>query len=440
MDFLKIIVFDKDEVQQIWNHPDLIWYDHQERLSHIDYTTIIVKETKEFKKILFCLHKNKLEILFSVHRYFNDNLHNANDFHVDTCISVLQTVFRRFGLDVLTSVKLVGMEYGINFRMQNYAPNVILHTEYWKRTKFLADDELGFSKKSYTTKNNGRANGYKIIKWYSKGVQFPKFCSRDTVRLEIKTRQSQYISKLGINTIMDLMKPSVYLEMKKELLLVGSEMLILDQTIDKKLLSENEREFLNPYTWTGHLNGYRNQFVREKEKYMDFLNRIGKNVHSLLLQNIKQKLDELFKPQVVKGADLPPKNLASKQALKGADLPPYIKQICTYTDLSKIRCRVTGLTLEHEGTIKANASIPNYIRIKTLRYLQKNDPKTFERLRLDLIPSNRSHGPKYERSILSHMAKQVRNRFYNANKVKKVGYLARAQPNEQLNMYELLGV
>lgn len=432
---------DRDEVQQIWNHPDLIWYDHQERLSHIDYQTIIVKETKEYKKVLFCLHKRKMEILFSVHRYYNDNLHNANSFPVSSCIAVLRDFFKRFGLDTMTSVKIVGMEYGVNFGMGKYAPQIILHTEYWKRTKFLADDELGFSKKSFTTKNNGRANGYKIIKWYSKGVQFPKFCNRDTVRLEIKTRQSQYLKKLGIETINDLFKRSSYLEMKKELLLVVSEMLILDQTIDKKELTESERDYFNPYTWTGFLNGYRNQFGREKERYFDFLNRLGSNVHSILLENITSKINEIFKRPNNKGADLPPQNLALKKRSRGADLPVYIKQICTYTDLSKFRCKVTGITLENEGPIKKGVKVPNYIRTKTLRYLQEHDPKTFERLRMELIPSGKHSRPKFERTLIKHMAKQIRNTYQRTYPIKQKGYnQPKAQFNDQLNLYEAFGL
>lgn len=432
---------DRDEVQQIWNHPDLIWYDHQERLSHIDYQTIIVKETKEYKKVLFCLHKSKMEILFSVHRYYNDNLHNANDLNVGDCIAVLRDFFRRFGLDTMGSVKIVGMEYGVNFGMDKYAPQIILHTEYWKRTKFLADDELGFSKKSFTTKNNGRANGYKIIKWYSKGVQFPKFCSRDTVRLEIKTRQSQYLKKLGIEFINDLFKRGSYLEMKKELLLVASELLILDQTIDKNELTEKERDYLNPYTWTGFLNGYRNQFGREKERYFDFLNRLGSNVHTILYERIDSKLTELFKRQRCKGADLPPKNLALKKRSGGADLPVCIKQICTYTDLSKFRCKVTGLTLEFEPPVQDSQRVPNYVRTKTLKYLQEHDPKTFERLRMDLIPSGNHSRPRFERTLISHMAKQIRNRYHNSIRIREKGYKQpKAQFNDQLNLYEAFGL
>tara|TARA_R110000868_G_scaffold16672_7_gene74141 strand:- start:4449 stop:5786 length:1338 start_codon:yes stop_codon:yes gene_type:complete len=441
LDFLKIIVFDKDEVQNIWNHPDLVWYDHQERLSHIDYQTIIVKETKEFNKVLFCKHKRKLEILFSVHRFYNDNLHNANDFKVIDCIGVLRDFFTKFGLLTMQSVKLVGLEYGINFRMGSYAPKIIQHTEYWKRTKFLADDELGYSKKSFTIKNNGRANGYKIIKWYSKGVQFPKYCHKDTIRLEIKTRQAQYLKKIGITAINDLLKLEVYYEMKEEILLTASEILILDQTIEKKSLTESERDYLNPYTWINFINGYRNQFNREKEKYFEFLNKIGQNVHTTIRNKINEKVSELFENYLEIGADLPPQNLASISTAKGADLPVCIKQVCTFTDLSKYRCKVTGLILENEGPIKEGERVPNYIRSKTLRYLQINDPHTFERLRMDLIPNNKHSRPKFERSLITHMCKQLRNRFHNSIRIKQKGYnKPKPKFNEQLNLYQAFGL
>ena len=70
-----------------------------------------------------------------------------------------------------------------------------------------------------------------------------------------------------------------------------------------------------------------------------------------------------------------------------------------------------------------------YIRTATLIHLHKNDKKEFIAL-CSLLLNNSIKRPKYERSIITHLAKQIRNRYYNPNQIKQTGYNQKQYPNQ----------
>src|SRR5690606_27705634 len=115
IDFLKILITNKTLINKINANPLLIWHNKQERLSHFDFETVLSKETKIYNGVLFCFYENKLEILFRPHYYFNDNLHNANDFSAANCIMVIYRLIKELCLTENTNeLKIINIEYGIN--------------------------------------------------------------------------------------------------------------------------------------------------------------------------------------------------------------------------------------------------------------------------------------------------------------------------------------
>ena len=78
------------------------------------------------------------------------------------------------------------------------------------------------------------------------------------------------------------------------------------------------------------------------------------------------------------------------------------------------KCPITGIALSLEND-KAN-----YIRTTTIWYLKQYKKDTYLMLCSTLLSNTRVNSPKYESSIITHLAKQIRNRFYNSSKgVKK---------------------
>jgi hypothetical protein len=80
------------------------------------------------------------------------------------------------------------------------------------------------------------------------------------------------------------------------------------------------------------------------------------------------------------------------------------------------KCALTGIPLNHE---KEGAK---YIRTSTLKHLHKTDKNKFIELCSLLLNHTQGNHPKYESDIISHLAKQVRNRYYNKIAIKNTGY------------------
>jgi hypothetical protein len=159
-----------------------------------------------------------LDILFKPHYYFNDNLHNANDFKILDCIAVIKKVKNALNLD-LEAFKVLNIEYGLNFLSPIDIKDLITYLAYHSTNEFRTDTGLPFSKKSYSFKPNGTANEYKIIKAYAKDIQFPDFCDKDTGRFEVKSKKSRFINPLGIYKATDLLNLNVYYTLAESLIL-----------------------------------------------------------------------------------------------------------------------------------------------------------------------------------------------------------------------------
>src|SRR5690606_36813285 len=326
IDFLKILITNKTLINKINADPLLIWHNKQERLSHFDFETVLSKETKIYKGVLFCFYPNKVEVLFRPHYYFNDNLHNANDFGVENCITVVNRLINELCLNEYTKeLMIINIEYGINIIRPIDCKELVTFISYHGKNEFKTDVGLAYSKKSYSETKNGTANKYKIIKAYNKGLQFPEDCDINTFRVEVKSKQTKYIKQLGIETIKDLLKPETYKTVSNELLKEFSDVLILGDSQEHKTLSKKENnllnKYLNPNNWYKVKQGHRNQFNKTKERYLKLLNKTGYNIHLELKNIIDIKLQELEQ----KGAFSTP----IKKGQKGAYSTIYISGIRT---------------------------------------------------------------------------------------------------------------
>lgn len=92
-------------------------------------------------------------------------------------------------------------------------------------------------------------------------------------------------------------------------------------------------------------------------------------------------------------------------------------------------CKITGISL----ALETSESV--YIKTTTLRYLKKHCREEYLRVKKELLPIG-GKVPKFEREEVVHLAKQIRNRYYNPRKIKQEGYnRARARiPQAQLSL------
>jgi len=425
LDFLKLETYAIPQIDYFKNLTLLDWVSDNDKLNFFDKEVIITKKIKQYKGIYFCFYSNKLEILFKPHYYFNSGLHNANDFTIIDCIKVLVEVRDILKID-LQDFKIVNIEYGLNAISPIDVRDLITYISFHERNDFKTDVGLPFSKKSYYANSNARANQYKIIKAYAKGLQFPEYTNKDTFRFEVKSKKSRFINQLGIYTAEDLLNVTFYLAMAESIINEFEKVLILDWATDFKTLSQKEqtkiRDYNNPMIWYKINNSTnRNSFSKNKATYYKLINKIPLNLKSQLRKIIYDKL-ELLK----KDADSP----LQKIIKKGADSQLYNREICTlqqrqkkheFNKLKQSICRVTTMDISMQ---KDNSILLSHTGLK---YYYKRDKKIFEEIKKKYLPE-KWHKESFEIQV-KEIAHNIRNSVNN-QRIKQ----SKLYPDQQLNI------
>jgi hypothetical protein len=367
VDFLKTQTYNTSIIDYFDLHPLLLYNSNTDKLKHMDNEVLTTKKVKQFKGIYFCFYPNRLDILFKPHYYFNDNLHNANDFKIVDCINVLNEFKNTFNIE-LTNLKVVNIEFGLNVISPIDIKDLIRFLAYHERNEFRTDTGLAYSKKSSSIDKYGKTNDYKIIKAYAKGIHFPNHCNFDTFRFEIKSKQSKYINTLNVFNLKDLLNSEVYDEMIKTIIKEFKEVLILDCSSSLYKLNPKEQkkinEFLNPLYWYKIINQNRNSFSKNKKIYYNLIGKIENNLKSQLEKIIFDKL-KLLKEGAI--------STSLQEYKKGADSNIIYSRICTNNKTSI--CNVTGLDISMQ---KDNSILLSHTGLK---YYHHMDKKIFEQIK-----------------------------------------------------------
>lgn len=275
IDFIKIKIVDEELIKQVWDN-ELLEFDSKIEKRYDD--VIYEIEKRKYLNLYFTKFHNRIEISGSIHYFFNDNLHNANDFSIEQCIETICFIKEIFFLD-LEKCFLINLEYGVNILPRIPISELILNLIYHDRNPFIRNTEhpqsrvAGFSK-------------YKQAKAYNKGVQFPQFCNENTFRFEIKTSEAKYINRLGIKTLQDLTNTKNYVPLINSLLAEWDKVLLFDKS--KKV----DEKYINTNFWEETiLAKNRNRFNLQKIAYYK---KLGKdNLHCTIRNCIERKIKYL---------------------------------------------------------------------------------------------------------------------------------------------------
>ena len=317
IDFLKIEVTNSEVIESFKKDDRLVF------CSYSRWITRNQNSTKEsgclrYHGIDFKFIGQKLDIYFRPHYLYNDYKHNANDFSVDSCRDIIRWFEDTFGIYDHRLFRITNIEYGVNFRFPKYGKDLISMLGYSSKNEFTTDKEYTYSKRSSSTDGMGVSNKYKIVKFYSKGIQYPSFCEPDVLRFEIKSKKSARIRKLGIEHIGDLLDVDCYKNMRDDIVKELGKLLILDYRIDRSCLPIRDRNKLNKYlsnaTWFEVSQKSRNRFNEMKDRYNSLLDKLGFNVHNDLIRIVSSKLD-IICPQCENSAYFPPPHRESKSVL-----------------------------------------------------------------------------------------------------------------------------
>ena len=279
IDFVKIKITDEALINQVWSN-EILEYDGKSEKRFNDELKELVK--KKYKNLYFTKYQDRIEISGSLHYFFNNGIHNSNDFSVKDCINTIMQIRDLFMLD-LEKCKLINLEYGVNIIPSIDVEDLVHNIMYHDKRQFTRPTKHFY----YKIAGN---EAYKHVKAYNKSVQFPSLCN-NTFRFEVKSKQSKYINSLDLFTLNDLAVTGTYNRLMEELIKEWDNVLLFD-------LSKNiDKKYLNTYFWEDILkNGSRNKFNNQKKRYYYKLG--NNNLHSQIRKTLIQKMKFLKKVQI----------------------------------------------------------------------------------------------------------------------------------------------
>ena len=276
IDFTKIKITDETLINTVWNNDLLVYEGKSEKRFNDEIKELV---TKSYKNLYFTKYQNRLEITGSIHYFFNNGVHNANDFNLSDCINTILELQDVFNLD-LNKCFLINLEYGINVVPTISIKELINNLIYHEKRQFVRPTKFDYYRIAGKTT-------YKQIKAYNKGVQFPQHCDINTFRFEVKTKQAKFINKLGLYTLNDLTIVGNYDKLIASLVKEWNSVLLFENSnaIDPKFINSNFWETLIT------LEGNRNKFNIQKKSYYSKLG--SDNLHSKIKNLIVAKTDKL---------------------------------------------------------------------------------------------------------------------------------------------------
>lgn len=327
---------------------------------------------------------------------------NGNDFSLNDILEVKKILCKLFNCQPEQMI-FQNIEFGVNcikkINVDTFIKGLLYHKGIYFEHKF---------NRSYAEVKHQRYR----IKIYNKGKQY-KMQER-VIRLELSINKMEEIKGLSISSFNDFNTNTLNLLIK---LLIRrlDEVLHYDYTIKKKEVSKSNNRLINLYSnpvyWLYILKP--NERYRHKEN----LKRITKKHSSNTFDNIKKEL--------VKKCSILNRVTESKKC----SIINYSNiELNTLRSNSK-KCMVTGIDLSLE---KGNAK---YIRTRTIKYLKQYDIKKYLMLCSTLLNNSKDQLPIFESSVISHLAKQVRNRYYNKRNVKQTGYKRKMHYNQLIIDY-----
>lgn len=391
IDYLRIRISERSIVDNLYNDSRLVWQgDNRNRSDDV----ISQKVTKTYRDIIFVFSGGyasvgfqRVEIKFKPHYYFNDDLHNANDFRVIDCINTIREILSTFDLKEVQELHIINIEFGVNLYLQLCVKTLVSNLYAHSRNLFVVDNG------TYTSKKAFRGNGLnKMIKAYDKSLHLPLYAKENTFRFEVKSRKREYIkNSLGISHIGDLLNLETYETLRQRLIEEFREVLIIDSNVNYENLNKRDskslNEFLNTNYWNQILNSktYRNKFSRDKKRYFSLLEKTENNIHRELLKELESKLDFL-----VSGAD--------------CHLIKLTNCTSSHIENSKRICPVTNIDISMQ---KDNSRLLGNTGLKNLEVKNRD---LFNFLKNTFLTGEEN---KFETDIYSMISKQIRNRYYN---------------------------
>lgn len=406
MDYVKFQVINPD-VKKIYNSDKLEFIGSHNTATGEIYDDKIIAEIHYCKLIIY--KSGSVYFSGSIHKMYNsiNNIKapnfkneskgtykgfNGNQFGTKE-IKFIVDYLEKLLYTKAISMKIKCIELGLNLVIDFCPQKFILGLLYFKGIPF----DFKFKRK-YAQVNLMDFR----IKIYNKSSQYGM--SEHVIRIEVNFSRMKVLNEIGMVCMCDLKEEQIFKGLEVVLKKLKNT-IYFDDTIRRAELTKQQIRNLIKYKCNRYWLDDLKPNKRHKPKLkLDYL--IAN--HS---SNLKKKIIDVFlKTRVINTQDLKPKTrVINTRSIIGVNI----------TQSTDKRCPITGISLEHE---KPDAK---YIRTSTLKYLLENEKRTYLDLCSLLLNTLHLDHPKYESNIIKHLAKQVRNRFYNPNQIRKVGYKQR---------------
>jgi len=227
--------------------------------------------------MFFKLLDNTLEINGSLHKLYNNGIHNSNNFSRIQCISLLRNFCGKFGIPPAKAF-VSTLEFGLNFQTQVAVNEILLSIRFLGKYGFRRDKDLDYMYFAGTK--------YFRLKIYNKSLQPPFLAPENTLRLEWKTEESKYLRRNGCETLQDLFSPQIYLTFSHIILEKWDDILLFD------FRKKRFRTYFHTEYWLDTIKAKcLNTFKNRKRKYYEDLGKT--NLHSQIYKLMRHKLELL---------------------------------------------------------------------------------------------------------------------------------------------------
>ncbi|MFP4042920.1 MAG: hypothetical protein ACLFT6_09230, partial [Bacteroidales bacterium] len=233
------------------------------------------------------------------------------------------------------------------------------------------------------------------LKVYNKAKQ--ENLNQELLRIEIKYKKSKPLKRLGITTMLDLLKPEVFNWLGRELFQNWSKVLLIDPTIKGDLLEPKEKEKIIKWSNRNYWielkteNKNKNAFNREANRYKKVVENHSDQIQDQIFNSILNKwgkLTDFSKMEII--------------YMVRKINQSYIKLI--FPDYKNV-CPVTKLDISMQ---KENSS---FLCTSGLMFYKKNKPDLYNQIiNKYLLPK---HSNKPEKTKIEIVAHNIRNDFHN---------------------------
>jgi hypothetical protein len=383
-------------------------------------------QSSNYQGLIFTINKthNSRKLRGSFHKYFNDGIHNYNDFTFENIVTTVIDLCKKININPYRAV-LNNLEFGVNvivpFDIKDFLKSIISYNG-TPFQLFNIEGAMGIE----CLKNDF------IIKFYNKSLQYDQH--ENILRFEIKVKSMKFFKdkKIKLHTLSDLLTIDIYPQLASILKSYFNDIHIYDNSIDLSRLSTDEQiilsngcnhsywERINPkskdYPFGNKDHGYksaRKKYNRGRGKYKSTYEKYStstiRNDFALLIEN---KCKELILSEYETGDKLPD-FLKCYSDKEGDKLPDHeythkgqisildIVRICTHEDKKKendsssyLMSIISPIEEEQFDTPEATLCLPDKIELSRAESTESEHGKPLlsEEV-LELLDWSESHIP-----------------------------------------------